>query len=262
MRDPFSPFTYDLSDRVALVTGASAGLGARMAKVLASHGAKVALAARRVDRLTELKAEIESHGGRAMAVELDVSSEAQTIAAYDQIEAEFGLVETIIANAGIAKDKARATDNSVEDFDATFNVNMKGAFLSAREGAKRMIAQGSKQTERGRVVLISSITGFDISPNTAFYSASKAGVSQMGKVLASDWARLGVNVNMIAPGYIQTEITGGLFETPYGQKMMATWPRRRIVEADALDGVMLLLCSDHSQQITGTVITVDDGQTL
>ncbi|MGB6228876.1 MAG: SDR family oxidoreductase [Litorimonas sp.] len=262
MRDPFSSFTYDLSDRVALVTGASSGLGARMAKVLSAHGAKVALAARRANRLEDLRKEIEAHGGTALAVDLDVSDEAQTLEAYDRIEAELGAVDTVIANAGMARDRGRATDNPVEDFTATFDVNMKGVFLTAREGAKRMMGHGSKASERGRIVVISSITSYDVSPNMAFYASSKAGVSQMGKVLALDWARMGVNVNMIAPGYIQTEINDGLFDTPYGQTMLQRWPRRRVIDADALDGAVLFLCSDASRQVTGTVTTIDDGQTL
>ncbi|MEM7729820.1 MAG: SDR family oxidoreductase [Pseudomonadota bacterium] len=262
MRDPHSPFVYDLSDRVALVTGASSGLGERMAKVLAAHGAKVALAARRADRLDALKAEIESRGGTAFAVELDVADEAQTIAAYDSVEAALGPVDTVIANAGMARDRGRATDNPAEDFTATYDVNMKGVFLTAREGAKRMMAHGSRDTERGRIVIISSITADIVSANMAFYASSKAAVSHMGRHLAHDWARMGVNVNMIAPGYIQTEINDGMFDRPYGQKMLAKWPRRRVTDADALDGVVLFLCSDHSRQVTGTVTTVDDGQSL
>ncbi|WP_298915878.1 SDR family oxidoreductase [uncultured Algimonas sp.] len=262
MRDPHSPFTYDLSDRVALVTGASSGLGERMAKVLAAHGAKVALAARRTDRLAALKAEIKDHGGTAIAVELDVSDEAQTLEAYDRIAGELGAVDTVVANAGMARDRGRATDNPVEDFQATFDVNMKGAFLTAREGAKRMMENGSRDSERGRILIISSITSYDVSPNMPFYAASKAGVSQMGRVLALDWARMGVNVNMIAPGYIQTEINDGMFDTPYGQALLARWPRRRVIDADALDGAVLFLCSDASRQVTGTVTTIDDGQTL
>lgn len=233
-----------------------------MAKVLAAHGAKVALAARRVDRLSDLKTEIEAHGGTAICVGLDVTDEAQTLAAYDQIEAALGPVDTVIANAGIAKDQGRATDNPIEDFDTTYAVNLKGVFLTAREGGKRMMAQGSKQTERGRIVIIGSITSVDVSPHATFYSATKAGVTQMGRVLAHDWARLGVNVNMIAPGYIQTEINDGLFETDYGQTLLNGWVRRRVINADALDGAVLFLCSDQSRQITGSVITVDDGQTL
>lgn len=262
MRDPFSPFTYDLSDRVALVTGASSGLGERMAKVLSAHGAKVALAARRGDRLAKLKSEIEAQGGTALAVDLDVTDEAQTIAAYDKIEAELGPVETVIANSGIALEQGRSTDNSIEEFTKIFDVNMKGAFLTAREGAKRMMANGSRETERGRIVIISSITAYGAAPNMPFYASSKAGVAHMGRILATDWARMGVNVNMIAPGYIQTEINEDMFDTPYGEKMVMGWHRRRVTDADALDGVVLFLSSDHSRQITGTMTTVDDGQSL
>ena len=262
MRDPHSPLAFDLSDRIALVTGASSGLGARMAKVLAAHGAKVALAARRVDRLDALRAEIEGHGGTAMAVRLDVPHEDQTIAAFDAVEAEFGSVNTVIANAGLSKDAGLSTDNPPEDFDTTYEVNLKGVFLSAREGAKRMIANGSKQREDGRIVLISSILATVTYPHSAFYAASKAGVSHMGRILALDWARLGINVNMIAPGYIRTEINEAMFDTAYGEKLLAGFPRRRVAQADALDAAVLWLCSDHSRQVTGTVVTVDDGQSL
>ena len=262
MRDPFSPFSFDLSGRIALVTGASSGLGERMAKVLSANGAKVALAARRVDRLDVLKSEIEAHGGEALSVPLDVSDESQVIAAYDAAEAALGPVDTVIANAGLSRDMGRATDNPAEDFDTTYGVNLKGVFLTAREGAKRMMARGSRDTERGRIVLVSSITAVDVYPHSAFYSATKAGVSQMGRVLANDWARMGVNVNMIAPGYIQTEINDGMFDTDYGKTLLAKFPRRRVADADSLDAAVLWLCSDASRQVTGSVVTVDDGQTL
>jgi NAD(P)-dependent dehydrogenase (short-subunit alcohol dehydrogenase family) len=262
MRDPFSPFTYDLSGRVALVTGASSGLGERMAKVLSAHGAKVGLAARRTDRLDALKAEIEAHGGTAHVVKLDVTDEAQTIAAYDSIEAALGPVDTVIANAGLAKDVGRSTENPPEDFDTTYNVNLRGVFLTAREGAKRMMARGSRDTERGRIVIVSSIIATQVFQNMAFYAASKAGVSHLGRSLAADWVRMGVNVNMIAPGYIRTEINEAIFDTTMGEKMVQSFPRRRIAQADSLDGAVLWLSSDQSRQITGTVVTVDDGQSL
>lgn len=124
------------------------------------------------------------------------------------------------------------------------------------------MAAGTKQTERGRIVIISSSTSINISPHSTFYSATKAGVSKMGRVLAHDWARLGINVNMIAPGYIQTEINDGLFETDYGQTLRPPWPRKRVIDADALDGAVLFLCSDQSRQVTGTITTIDDGQSL
>lgn len=262
MRDAFSPYIFDLSNRVALVTGASSGLGARMAKVLAAHGAKVALAARRIERLEALKEEIEKAGGSAMCVSLDVSSEDQTIAAYDAIEAEFGVVNTVIANAGVSTEVSRATDTTVAQADQLYEINTKGVFLTAREGAKRMMNAGTRETEMGRIVLISSITSFDVNGNLALYSGTKAGVSQMGKVLALDWARMGINVNMIAPGYIETEINEGLGETEVGKRMIGGWPRRRMADPDALDGAVLFLCSDQSRQVTGTVMTIDDGQSL
>lgn len=262
MRDPHSPFVFDLTGRVALVTGASSGLGARMAKVLAAHGAKVALAARRIDRLEALEAEITERGGTAMSVALDVASEAQTLAAYDAIEAKFGTVNTVIANAGISNEVSRVTDTSVDQADQLYAINTKGVFLTAREGAKRMMATGSRETENGRIVIISSITAFDVNSNLALYSGTKAGVSQMGKVMARDWARMGINVNMIAPGYIETEINSGMFDNDYGQHMLQGWPRRRVADADALDGSVLFLCSDQSRQVTGTVTTIDDGQSL
>ena len=233
-----------------------------MAKVLAAHGAKVALAARRVDRLDALKAEIEDHGGTAMVVPLDVSSEGETVQAYDAVEATFGIVNTVIANAGVSTETLRATDTTVDQADRLYEINTKGAFLTAREGAKRMMATGSRDREDGRIILTSSITSFDVNGNLALYSGTKAGVSQMGKVLAKDWARMGINVNMIAPGYIETEINAGMADADYGRKMIQTWPRRRMADADALDGAVLFLCSDQSRQITGTVITVDDGQSL
>ena len=262
MRDPFSPLTYDLSGRTALVTGASSGLGARMAKVLSAHGAKVGLAARRVNRLEALADEIREHGGQAYAVELDVANEAQVIAAYDAVEDALGPVDTVLANAGLARDVGRSTENPPEDFDLTYDVNMKGVFLTAREGAKRMMAAGSKETGRGRVVLTSSILATKVYPNMAFYAASKAAVSHMGRTLALDWARMGVNVNMIAPGYILTEINEGMVGTPYGDRLVASFPRRRMASAGSLDAAVLWLCSDHSAEITGTVVTVDDGQSL
>ena len=262
MRNPHSPLVYDLSGRTALVTGASSGLGARMAKVLAAHGAKVGLAARRTDRLDALKAEIEDHGGTAHAVELDVAHEDQVIRAFDAVEEALGPVDTVLANAGLARDRGRSTDNPPKDFDITYDVNMKGVFLTAREGAKRMIAAGSKDTGRGRIVLTSSILATKVFPNMAFYAASKAAVSHMGRVLALDWSRVGVNVNMIAPGYIHTEINDAMVGTEYGDALLSRFPRRRMASADALDPAVLWLCSDHSAQITGTVVTVDDGQSL
>ncbi|WP_174290956.1 SDR family NAD(P)-dependent oxidoreductase [Sphingomonas bacterium] len=254
-------FGPDLTGRVALVTGASSGLGARFAQTLAAAGAKVVLAARRADRLASQCAAIEAEGGAAIAVEMDVADEASTIAAYDAAEAAFGTVDTIVANAGM-NIEAAAVDVSVADFDRLMAVNVRGPFLTAREGARRLIAAGSRERQHGRIVLITSITAFKVDVGLAPYSATKAGVAQMGKVLARDWIRQGINVNMIAPGYIRTEINQEWFDTPQGAAQIARFHRRRLLEASDLDAALLFLCSDSARGVTGTSITVDDGQSL
>ena len=251
-------YSFDLSGRTALVTGASSGLGARFARRLAESGAKVALAARRVDKLQALAAEI---GPSAFAVEMDVASEASIVAAYDAIEAALGPVDSIVANAGM-NSEASALELPVEEFTQLMAVNVTGVFLTVREGAKRLIAAGSRVRQHGRVVIISSITANHVSPGIAPYSASKAAVQQMGRVLARDWARAGINVNSICPGYILTDINADWFDTEYGKKHMLSFPRKRLMPDDGLDAMLLYLCSDASASTTGTSFTLDDGQTL
>jgi NAD(P)-dependent dehydrogenase (short-subunit alcohol dehydrogenase family) len=253
--------SFDLSGRVALVTGASSGLGARFSRLLAASGARVVLAARRTDRLEGLKAEIEAAGGHAALVAMDVADEASTIAAYDAAERAFGTVDSIIANAGMNSEGA-VIDLPVDEFDRLMAVNLRGVFLTAREGAKRLIAAGSREKQNGRIVIISSITANAISPGLAVYSASKAGVLQMGKVMARDWVRAGINVNMICPGYIKTEMNAEWFDTAGGAKQIEKFPRRRLMEERDLDVAMLYLASDSSRGVTGTAFTVDDGQSL
>ena len=252
---------FDLSGRVALVTGASSGFGAHFARLLAVAGCNVVIGARRLDRLDRLRGEIESAGGKALAVVLDVTDEASTIAAYDSAEAAFGTVDTIVANAGIAADKLSA-QISVDEWDGVFATNLRGAFLTVREGARRLIATGSAEKENGRVVVIGSITADKIYPGTTAYSASKAGVRHMARLLAREWARKGINVNVIQPGYFPTEMTGDLFDTDMGQALLKSFPRRRLCELDSLDAPLLFLCSDHSRGTTGAVFTIDDGQSL
>lgn len=252
---------HDLSGRIALVTGASSGLGAHMARALADAGAKVVIGARRRGNLDALAAEIEARGGKAHAVSLDVSEEKSVIAAYDEAERTFGVVDTVVANAGIAIE-GRATELPISEFDRLISVNLRGAFLTAREGAKRLIAAGSREKENGRIVIVSSIAARKVFRNSSAYAASKAGVSQMGKALALDWARLGINVNMILPGYIETEIVGDFFETEAGRATLAAFPRRRLTQARDLDGVVQFLCSDAARGVTGAEIVIDDGQSL
>lgn len=252
---------FDLSGRVALVTGASSGIGDRWARILAAAGAKVVLAARRADRLETLRQAIVAAGGEAIAVAMDVADEASTIAAYDAAQKAFGVVDTIVANAGM-NSEGLATDLGVDEFDQVTAVNLRGVFLTVREGARRLIADNSKEKQHGRIVITASITANHVSPGVAAYSATKAAVQQMGRVLARDWARMGININSICPGYIRTELTSDWFDTPGGQKQMNGFPRRRLLEEGDLDVGLLWLCSDSSRGVTGTSITIDDGQSL
>lgn len=252
---------FDLAGRVALVTGASSGLGKRFATILAASGAAVILAARRTDRLDETCAAIAATGGRAIAVAMDVADETSTIAAYDAAEAAFGPVDTIVANAGM-NSEGSVLDLPIAEFDRVMAVNLRGVFLTVREGARRLIADGSRDHQRGRIVITASITAEAISPGLAVYSASKAGVVQFGKVLARDWVRHGINVNMICPGYVRTEINGDWFDTEGGARQIAKFPRRRLMEQNELDTMLLYLASDASAGVTGSSFTIDDGQSL
>ncbi|HSM54073.1 MAG TPA: SDR family NAD(P)-dependent oxidoreductase [Erythrobacter sp.] len=249
-------FSFDLSGRTALITGASSGLGARFGRLLAGSGANVALGARRADRLAALAGEI---GDKACAVQMDVAREADIIAGYDAAEAAFGgTVDTVIANAGI--DGAGMIAEMPEDeIEQTLNVNLKGAILTAREGAGRMMAAG---VPNGRIVMIASITAFEPSPGLVAYSASKAGVVQAGRSMAREWARRGISINTISPGYIRTAINDAWFQTEAGQKHIARFPRKRLMGEEGLDAVLLFLCSDAAEFVTGTDFVLDDGQTL
>ncbi|MDK2761936.1 MAG: SDR family NAD(P)-dependent oxidoreductase [Sphingopyxis sp.] len=253
--------TFDLSGRVALVTGASSGLGAGFAKLLASAGAKVVLTARRADKLAEQVAAIEADGGQAIGVTMDVTDAASTAAAYDAAEAAFGTVDTIVANAGVATEKM-AMGLSVEEVDFLLAANIRGVFLTATEGARRLDKAGSRERQHGRIVLIGSITAEKIFPATSVYGATKAAVRHLGKALAREWARRGISVNVIQPGYFASEMTAELFESDVGAAMIKSFPRQRMRPASDLDMPLLMLCSDAALGITGSVITVDDGQML
>jgi NAD(P)-dependent dehydrogenase (short-subunit alcohol dehydrogenase family) len=254
-------FQFDLTGRTALVTGASSGIGRRFAQILARSGANVVATARREGLLAELCDEIRADGGRAIGVAMDVADEASTVAAFDAAEAAFGVVDTIIANAGLSP-AGSALGIAVEDFDLTVSVNLRGAFLTAREGARRLVADGSAERAHGRILLIGSITGEHTYPGIVAYGASKAAVAQMGKLLAKDWATKGINVNTLAPGYMATEMTNGLWEIEKGLKLLESFPRQRLMSVDALDPMVLFLCSDASANVTGGIFTIDDGQTL
>lgn len=254
-------FQFDLTGRTVLITGASGGIGLRFARLAGEAGARVVLAARRRDVLETVTAQLVNDGIQAHWVEMDVADEPSTIAAYDAAEAAVGLIDTVIANAGLSA-VGRAIDLPVEEFDKVVGVNLRGVFLTVREGAKRMIARDIKATGQGRILIVSSITAHQITQGFAPYSATKAAVTQLGRVLAKDWANKGINVNVLAPGYMHTDLTDGLEQSRTGQGLIAKFARPRFMDTDALDATMLYLCSDASAQVTGSVFTIDDGQTL
>lgn len=254
-------FSFDLSGRTVLVTGASSGIGRRFAHILAGSGANVVLGARRLEMLKQLQLEIQDAGGRALALPLDTSDESSVSAAFEAAEAKFGAVDSVIANAGTSAPGNPLT-MPVDDFDRVIAVNLRGVFLTVREGARRMIANDAAKRNHGRIVIISSVTAQRAYSGLAVYAASKAAISQLGRVLAKDWARKGVNVNIIEPGYMSTELTQALWENERGRQLLAEFPRARIMNANALDVMLLYLSSDASAQVTGSVFTIDDGQTL
>ena len=247
--------------RTVLITGASSGLGRRFAVLLAAAGARVAVCARRTDRLANLVAEIRGAGGTAASFAMDVQDEASVIAAFEAAQGELGPIDTVIANAGM-NNEGMAVDLPVEDFRTVLDINVTGAFLTVREGARRMMAAGSKDSGRGRIVIIASIGAHKVLPGLAAYCASKAAVAHMGKTLAREWANKGVNVNVVCPGYIETELNADWFASEGGQKQVSGFPRRRLMVQEDLDPVIAWLTSDASKAVTGSVVTVDDGQSL
>jgi NAD(P)-dependent dehydrogenase (short-subunit alcohol dehydrogenase family) len=250
-----------LNGRICLISGASSGLGAHFAQLMAGAGAKVVLAARRVDRVLALANDICANVGDAMAVAMDVCDEASVAAAYAAAEARFGVVDTVVANAGVSA-PGRSTEVSVAAIRGVLDTNILGAMLTAREGARRMIAAGARDSGRGRIVLIGSITAEMTGQGETIYCASKAAVAHMGRNLAKEWVRLGVNVNVIQPGYIATDMAADWFASEAGQVQISGFNRRRLQPMESLDAPMLYFCSDAAAHTTGAVLTVDDGQLL
>jgi NAD(P)-dependent dehydrogenase (short-subunit alcohol dehydrogenase family) len=248
-------FSIDLKAQTALVTGASSGLGWRFAKVLAACGARVAVTARRVDRLEALVGEIREAGGEARAFALDVSRADAIKGVVDQVEAEMGPVTLLVNNAGVP-DAQYATALSLEKIDAVLDTNLKGAFVLSTEVARRLMA--SKRA--GRIVNVASMAAYSYSGGAAaLYSISKSALVRMTEVLAVEWAKFDINVNGIAPGVIASEMTTGMLER-MSHEMVDAFPRRRIGDPAQLDGALLFLVSPSSDFVTGTVIKVDDGQ--
>ena len=247
-------FSVDLAGQTALVTGASSGLGRRFALTLAASGAKVAITARRLDRLDALAAEIEAAGGTAAALQLDVTDAEQLLAVVAEAEAAPGPVTILVNNAGIP-DAARATKMSVELIDRVLDTNLRGPYILSCEFARRLMDAKLP----GRIVNIASVTAFDYDGGgAALYSISKAGVIRMTEALAVEWAKFHINVNAIAPGAFASEMMEGMLARV--GDIAQHFPRKRLGDPSQLDSTLLYLVSPSSEFVTGTFIKVDDGQ--
>lgn len=253
--------SYSLSGRTCLVTGASSGIGAHLARMMAKAGASVVLGARRTELTETISSEIRKDGGEALAVPMDVTDEGSVGEAFARAAAQFGTVDTVVANAAVSR-YGRSTELTEADLRQVFDTNLLGVHLTANAATRGMIAAGSCESGRGRIVIIGSITAQMTGQGDAAYAASKAGVAHLGRQLAREWVRRGINVNVVQPGYIRTELVGDWFASEGGKAQIATWPRRRIMDIDALDDLVLFLSSDASRHVTGSTFTVDDGQAL
>lgn len=245
--------------KIALVTGASSGLGARFAKVLAKAGAQVVLASRRTDRLKELRAEIEADGGAAHVVSLDVTDYASIKSAIAHAETEAGPIDILVNNSGVSTTQ-NLLDVTPEDYAYVMDTNQRGAFFVAQETAKRMIARAKGDpAKQHRIINIASVAGLRVLPKIGIYCMSKAALVHMTKSMAVEWGRYGINVNAICPGYIATEINAEYFASEEGRKLTNMLPRRRVGSPEDLDGLLLLLAGEESRFINGTIIAADDG---
>jgi len=251
---------FDLTNKVALVTGASAGLGEHFARVLAAHGAKVVVAARRTDKLRKLVSELGKDDlgkDRAFAVAMDVTDGDSIRAGFDEAEQALGPLDIVVNNAGISVVK-NTLEMSDADWDEVADVNLRGAWIVAQTAAKHMVSS----KKGGRIVNIASITGIRTIGQIPAYAASKAALIHLTQVLAMEWARHNIAVNALAPGYIETDLNRAFWQTPPGQALIKRVPQRRLGQPKDLDGPLLLLSSDAGAFMTGAVIVVDGGHTV
>jgi NAD(P)-dependent dehydrogenase (short-subunit alcohol dehydrogenase family) len=244
----------DLKGKRVLVTGASSGLGAHFVSVLAGEGAHVVAAARRLDRLEALARDCAALPGKVIPLALDVGSVSAIEAGLAEASAALGGLDVLINNAGIAEPE-RALELTEAQWDAHLDINLKGCFFAAQSAARIM----AKQETGGSIVNIASILGERVAISVAPYSAAKAGLIQLTKSLALEWARYRVRVNALAPGYVITDLNRDFFETEQGRALLSRVPMRRAADLADLDGPLLLLCSDASRFMTGAVVAVDGG---
>jgi 3-oxoacyl-[acyl-carrier protein] reductase len=249
---------FSLKGRVALVTGASSGLGQQFARALADNGASIVLVARRADRLKDFRAELEKSGARAIAVEADVNNRAAMAAAFDAAEKAFGTVTILVNNAGVAQEPVRAVELAEEEWRRVMSTNLDAVLFCAQEAAKRMLAAGQK----GAIVNIASVLGLGVSKGAVSYATSKAAVIQLTKALSLEWAFKGVRVNAIAPGWFVTEINDDYLNGEAGAAIKRDIPMGRFGNAGDLDGALLLLVSGAGAYMTGATLVVDGGQVV
>ncbi|MFA7669887.1 MAG: SDR family NAD(P)-dependent oxidoreductase [Burkholderiaceae bacterium] len=245
---------FNLAGKTALVTGAAGGLGAHFSRTLAGAGARVVLAGRRLAPLQALADELIATGAQAAAVSLDVTSETSVQQGLDQAQEALGLIDIAVCNAGSAMTKASLQMDSA-DWDSVVDVNLKGCWLVANHVAKRLI----DARREGAIVNISSILGYRVAGAVLPYTVSKAGLEQLTRALALEWARYGIRVNALAPGYVETDLNQEFFASEHGQAMIRRIPQRRLGNPQDLDGALLLLASDASRYMTGSSIVVDGG---
>ncbi|MCB1741838.1 MAG: glucose 1-dehydrogenase [Gammaproteobacteria bacterium] len=247
-------FSADLSQKIALVTGASSGLGIRFAHALAAHGARVVLAARNEAALEQVRADIERSGGRALAVRMDVTDRDSIEQAFETARAKLGVIDVCVNNSGITTTRP-SLELEESDWDSVIDTNLKGAWMVANEAARRLVAA----EQPGSIINIASILAFRAAGVVTSYMASKAGLVHLTRGLALEWARHRIRVNAIAPGYFATEMNRDFWDTAPGQAMIKRIPQRRLGQVEELDGPLLLLASDASSYMTGSTIVVDGG---
>ena len=246
--------SFSLAGQVALVTGASSGIGRHLAELLAAAGAKVALAARRVDRLADLAREIAAEGGQSLPIACDVTQSESVSAAVSRAETELGPLSILVNNAGVVVSKP-LFEHTEADWDYVVDTNLKGAWLAAREFAHHLV----RLKRPGRIINISSVLGSRTIGRVPAYCAAKAGLTHLTHVLAMELARYGILVNALAPGYVETDFNRAFFQSEAGKALISRIPLRRLGQSEDLDGAMLLLASPAGAYITGAVIAVDGG---
>ncbi len=252
---------FDLSGRVALVTGASQGLGRRFAEVLAAHGAAVGLAARQIEKLEDLRTQLRTAGRHAASVALDVTDHGAIETAIDTIEAALGPIDILVNNAGVAVARG-VLEQTEADWDRVLDTNLKGAFFTAQAVARRMVARAPTPAWGGNIINIASLIALKVVGHLVAYAASKSGLAQVTKAMALELARHDIRVNALAPGYIETEINRDFLASEAGQRLRKQIPQRRFGVPEDLDGALLLLASDASRYMTGSLVVIDGGLLL